>query len=230
MFFIATAGRDDGHAIDCHPPSGTPGPPCIRDAGGACAGPGGAHGARDHLHPDRLGRGPDRDGPRLARSDQQGALQLLAGTPYGTVSLWLLGIGFAAYALWRVSEAAFGVTGDRNGAGPRPKSLGRAVIYAAFALPDAEGDLRHAAQPGPPAAGCNGQGHAASRRAVAGRDRRRDHRPHRPGAYRRGDPPQVHEIPADVAAEPGDTPRGQVARRDRDGRPGPGLRGWPASW
>jgi len=38
-------------------------------------------------------------------ADQQGALQLLAGTPYGTVSLWLLGIGFAAYALWRLSEA-----------------------------------------------------------------------------------------------------------------------------
>jgi Domain of Unknown Function (DUF1206) len=40
-------------------------------------------------------------------ADQQGALQLLAGTPYGSVSLWLLGIGFAAYALWRLGEAAF---------------------------------------------------------------------------------------------------------------------------
>jgi Domain of Unknown Function (DUF1206) len=66
-------------------------------------------------------------------ADQQGALQLLAGTPYGTVSLWLLGIGFAAYALWRLSEAAFGVTGDGNGAAARLKSLGRAAIYAGFA-------------------------------------------------------------------------------------------------
>ncbi len=65
-------------------------------------------------------------------ADQQGALQLLAGKPYGLVSLWLLGIGFAAYALWRLSEAAFGVTGERPGAGPRLKSLGRAVIYAGF--------------------------------------------------------------------------------------------------
>src|SRR6266566_4698403 len=65
--------------------------------------------------------------------DQQGALQLLAGKPYGLVSLWLLGIGFAAYALWRLSEAAFGVTGERDGAGPRLISLGRAVIYAGFA-------------------------------------------------------------------------------------------------
>ena len=45
----------------------------------------------------------------------------------------ILGVGFAAYALWRLSEAAFGVTGDPNGAGPRLKSLGRAVIYAGFA-------------------------------------------------------------------------------------------------
>ena len=65
-------------------------------------------------------------------ADQQGALHLLAGKSYGLVSLWLLGIGFAGYALWRLSEAAFGVAGDRPGAGPRLKSLARAVIYAGF--------------------------------------------------------------------------------------------------
>jgi hypothetical protein len=65
-------------------------------------------------------------------ADQTGALQLLAGKPYGLVSLWLLGLGFAAYALWRLSEAAFGVTGERPGAGPRLKSLARAIIYAGF--------------------------------------------------------------------------------------------------
>jgi Domain of Unknown Function (DUF1206) len=63
-------------------------------------------------------------------ADQQGALQMLAGKPYGMVSLWLLAIGFAAYALWRLSEAAFGVTGEPPGAGPRLKSLARAVVYA----------------------------------------------------------------------------------------------------
>ena len=63
-------------------------------------------------------------------ADQQGALHLLADKPYGLVSLWLLGTGFAAYALWRLSEAAFGVTGARPGAGPRLKSLARAIIYA----------------------------------------------------------------------------------------------------
>jgi membrane protease YdiL (CAAX protease family) len=66
-------------------------------------------------------------------ADQQGALQLLAGKPYGLVSLWLLGIGFAAYALWRLSEAAFGMTGEKDGAGPRLISLGRTVVYAGFA-------------------------------------------------------------------------------------------------
>jgi hypothetical protein len=72
-------------------------------------------------------------GQTSRQADQQGALQLLAGKPYGLVSLWLLGIGFAGYALWRLSEAAFGVTGEGNGAGPRLKSLVRALIYAGFA-------------------------------------------------------------------------------------------------
>lgn len=60
-------------------------------------------------------------------------MQLLAGKPYGLASLFVLGIGFAAYALWRLSEAVFGVTGTPNSAGPRLTSLGRAVIYAGFA-------------------------------------------------------------------------------------------------
>jgi hypothetical protein len=68
-----------------------------------------------------------------SQANQEGALQLLARQPYGLVSLWLLGIGFAGYALWRLSEAAFGVTGEGNGAGPRLKSLVRGVVYAFFA-------------------------------------------------------------------------------------------------
>jgi hypothetical protein len=71
-------------------------------------------------------------GQSSRQADQQGALQLLAGQPYGLVSLWLLGIGFAGYALWRLSEAAFGVTGEGHGAGPRLKSLVRALVYASF--------------------------------------------------------------------------------------------------
>jgi hypothetical protein len=72
-------------------------------------------------------------GQSSQEADQQGALQLLAGKPYGLVSLWLLAIGFVAYALWRLGEVAFGLTGEPPGAGPRLISLGRAVIYAGFA-------------------------------------------------------------------------------------------------
>jgi Domain of Unknown Function (DUF1206) len=72
-------------------------------------------------------------GQTRREADQTGALQLLARQPYGIVLLWLLAIGFVAYALWRLSEAAFGVTGEGNGAGPRLKSLGRAIVYAFFA-------------------------------------------------------------------------------------------------
>jgi hypothetical protein len=63
------------------------------------------------------------------RPSQQGALHLLARQPYGLVTLWLLGIGFVGYALWRLSEAAFGVAGEGKGAGPRFKSLARAIVY-----------------------------------------------------------------------------------------------------
>jgi Domain of Unknown Function (DUF1206) len=72
-------------------------------------------------------------GQSSQQADQQGALQMLAGQPYGLVSLWLLGIGFAGYALWRLSEAAFGVTGEGGGAGARLRSLVRAVVYGYFA-------------------------------------------------------------------------------------------------
>lgn len=67
------------------------------------------------------------------QADQQGALRLLAGKPYGSVSLWLLGIGFAAYALWRLSEAAYGVADDGKRTGPRLRSLARAVLYSGLA-------------------------------------------------------------------------------------------------
>jgi hypothetical protein len=67
------------------------------------------------------------------RPSQQGALRLVAGTPYGLVTLWLLGLGFAAYSLWRLSEAAFGVAGEGKAAVPRLKSLARAALYAFLA-------------------------------------------------------------------------------------------------
>ena len=69
-----------------------------------------------------------------ANIDQRGALTEVLAQPYGGVMLGFLTIGFAAYALWRLSESAFGVTGRGKKAGPRLRSLARAVAYVAMAM------------------------------------------------------------------------------------------------
>jgi len=61
--------------------------------------------------------------------DQRGALAELLSHSYGTAVVVALAIGFFGYALWRLSEAAFGVTGEGKGKGPRLKSLGRGIAY-----------------------------------------------------------------------------------------------------
>ena len=66
-------------------------------------------------------------------TDQRGALSEVAKQSGGKLLLVLLAVGFAGYALWRFSEAAFGVVGDGKGAGPRLKSLFRGLVYASFA-------------------------------------------------------------------------------------------------
>lgn len=64
-------------------------------------------------------------------ADRQGALQTVAKTPGGTVLLWLLAIGLAGMALWRLSEAVYGQAGpDGHTATKRLSSLGRAIFYA----------------------------------------------------------------------------------------------------
>jgi len=40
-----------------------------------------------------------------------------------------MAVGFVGYAIWRLSEAAFGATGDGKKAGPRAKSLARGLAY-----------------------------------------------------------------------------------------------------
>ena len=62
-------------------------------------------------------------------ADQKGALSAVASHSYGTALVLLVAIGLAGYALWRLSEAAFGVTGEPPGAGPRLKSAARGVTY-----------------------------------------------------------------------------------------------------
>jgi len=69
-----------------------------------------------------------------ANIDQRGALTEILAQPYGAAMVWLLTIGFAAYAVWRLSEAAFGATGEGKKAGPRVKSLARGIAYLAMAV------------------------------------------------------------------------------------------------
>jgi hypothetical protein len=73
-------------------------------------------------------------GSRRGETDQRGALQELTRHTGGTVLVWLIAIGLAGYALWRLSEAAFGVVGEGKKAGPRVQSLARAIIYGFFAV------------------------------------------------------------------------------------------------
>lgn len=69
-----------------------------------------------------------------AHVDQRGVLAEILDRPGGTPLVWLMAIGFAAYAAWRFSEAAFGVTGEPPGAGPRLKSLARGIAYSVLAF------------------------------------------------------------------------------------------------
>ncbi len=73
-------------------------------------------------------------GSRRGETDQRGALQELTRHAGGTFLVWVIGIGLAGYALWRLSEAAFGVVGEGRKVGPRVQSFARAVIYAFFAV------------------------------------------------------------------------------------------------
>jgi hypothetical protein len=77
------------------------------------------------------------------QADRTGALHALAGTGLGEVLLWLLVIGFAGLALWRLAEAVYGTPGS---ASSRLAALGRAAVYAVTAY----GTLRFALGKGAP--------------------------------------------------------------------------------
>jgi len=64
------------------------------------------------------------------QADRSGAVRLVAATPFGSVILWLLVVGFVGLTLWRLSEAIWGAAGpDGRKASARLKSLLRAVLY-----------------------------------------------------------------------------------------------------
>lgn len=66
--------------------------------------------------------------------DQRGVLIEVLAQPFGTALVLLMALGFLAYAVWRFSEAAFGVAGEGRGAAPRLKSLGRGLVYLVLAF------------------------------------------------------------------------------------------------
>lgn len=68
------------------------------------------------------------------QANQRGALGDIAQHSYGIVLLWILGVGFAAYAIWRLSEAGFGTATDGKKAGPRLQSAVRGIIYAGLSV------------------------------------------------------------------------------------------------
>ncbi|HEY2552482.1 MAG TPA: DUF1206 domain-containing protein [Streptosporangiaceae bacterium] len=64
------------------------------------------------------------------QADRSGAVRLVAATPFGTLILWLLVIGFAGMTLWRLSEAAFGAAGpDGSKPAKRAANLARGIFY-----------------------------------------------------------------------------------------------------
>lgn len=73
-------------------------------------------------------------GQHSGETDQRGALQVLTQHTGGTLLVWLIAIGLFGYALWRFSEAAFGVVGEGKKTGPRVQSFARGLIYLFFAI------------------------------------------------------------------------------------------------
>jgi len=71
------------------------------------------------------------------QTDQNGAFQTIAGTPFGQALLWVLVIGFAAVALWRLEQAVFATAGVQDQSEQIKKRVengARAVIFAALAI------------------------------------------------------------------------------------------------
>jgi hypothetical protein len=73
-------------------------------------------------------------GNRTHEANQRGALADIAGHPFGLTLLWILAFGFAAYALWRFSEAAYGTAADGKKTGARLQSLARGAVYAGLCV------------------------------------------------------------------------------------------------
>jgi hypothetical protein len=62
-------------------------------------------------------------------ADSSGAIETLADQPFGTVTLWLMLVGFAALALWQLTEAMVGT----DGLGARITAAARTGLYGLLA-------------------------------------------------------------------------------------------------
>ncbi|GAB3679600.1 DUF1206 domain-containing protein [Angustibacter aerolatus] len=68
-------------------------------------------------------------------ADQSGAMALLAKNAFGKGLLWLCVLGFAGLAVWQVTEAVRGGSGQGSDqAKARAKAAGKAVVYAALGV------------------------------------------------------------------------------------------------
>jgi hypothetical protein len=67
-------------------------------------------------------------------ADQSGALQTLAGSTVGRLTLWVAVLGFTALGLWQVANAVSPHShADSSAWADRAKSIGTAVVYLALA-------------------------------------------------------------------------------------------------
>jgi hypothetical protein len=72
-----------------------------------------------------------------AATDREGALRLLAKDWYGVIALVALGLGFAAYAAWRLAQALLDRDDEGNdfeGWAKRSGALAKGLFYAGFSL------------------------------------------------------------------------------------------------
>jgi hypothetical protein len=73
-------------------------------------------------------------GDRAEPQDREGVLRELAGQPFGGTVLWVLAVGFGAYALWQFVRAFLDRSrdgSDAEGLAKRAHHLGVGVIYVA---------------------------------------------------------------------------------------------------
>ena len=76
-------------------------------------------------------------GRETERPDKQGALTALAHQPLGKVLLVAAAVGFAGYAVWRLSAAVLDTEGDgtdASGWAKRVADLGRGLLYTGFCV------------------------------------------------------------------------------------------------